>query len=61
MELPIRRLWRVTYPITLTLGRCSQSGNYRAERYPTCGCRLCWKTWIAKATLKPDEFKAIYP
>lgn len=51
----------MTYPTTLTLGRCSQSGNYRAERYPTCGCRLCWKTWIAKATLKPDEFKAIYP
>ena len=48
----------MNYPITLTLERCSHSGNYRAERFPTCGCKQCWNIWMAKATLKPDEFEA---
>ena len=46
------------YPGTITLERCTQSGNYRGERFPACACKQCWNIWYAKASLTPEEFEA---
>ena len=46
------------YPGTITLERCTRASHYRGRTFPTCGCKSCWNIWMAKSTLKPDEFEA---
>ena len=46
------------YPHTIVLERCRRADTYRAEQFPTCGCKHCWRIWYAKGALTPEEFEA---
>ena len=52
-------LWatvKTKLPTNIVLERCTLAGDYRAERFPTCGCKTCWTVWMAKAQMPREEF-----
>jgi hypothetical protein len=47
------------YPQTIVLDICEHAADYRAERYPTCGCRTCWDIWYLKARVTKTRFEKL--